>query len=328
MQHNGSFNTGLSKQRVDPPTSIHIMVTITKQPKRNNIIYLCKKVAALISLLILLWAGLHWLTWFHATFIVAYMSKGNINQLRRVQDQVEESSRQKFQQKQQQTIISNLSQLSNSIPLYTPLPNAHPANDIESKFNTVISKECIPGRDDTSGEINPTTHRKRECLRHVPLGNNGPLEHRMKLQKPRIGILIPPSFIGHTFATWIEKALQSTSNEIHMDIEIILTSSVPVYGYGKSHGYTKLIRLNVMPLSLAVYDSYLYASHVLLTNDKDSRGVNDYYKEVVKDMLDEMKLGRRVVPPDVGTVGLILQLIMRWHCRMSREFCISSLHFD
>ena len=327
------------------------MVTITKQPKRNNIIYLCKKVAALISLLILLWAGLHWLTWFHATFI-AYMSKGNINQLRRVQDQVEEeeslpiikgvsqpkinsnrsqqqqSSQQKFQQKQQ-TIISNLSQLSTSIPLYTPLPNAHPANDIESKFNTVISKECIPGRDDTSGEINPTTHRKRECLRHVPLGNNGPLEHRMKLQKPRIGILIPPSFIGHTFATWIESALQSTSNEIHMDIEIIITSKVPVYGYGKSHGYTKLIRLNVMPLSLAVYDSYLYASHVLLkNNNKDSRGVNEYYKDVVKDMLDEMKLGRRVVPPDVGTVGLILQLIMRWHCRMSREFCISSLHFD
>ena len=92
---------------------------ITKQPKRNNIIYLCKKVAALISLLILLWAGLHWLTWFHATFIVAYMSKGNINQLRRVQDQVEESSRQKFQQKQQQTIIKPLSTINFNSTLHT-----------------------------------------------------------------------------------------------------------------------------------------------------------------------------------------------------------------
>jgi len=151
------------------------MVTITKPTKHNNAI-LCKKIIAAISLLILLWLGTHWLAWFHTTFF----EDMNNDQLRRKQQHslpkikgVPQPSQTIANEKQanllKQTyqhekiignILSNISQLSTSIALPT---------DISTKYTTSISKECIPGRDDSNNEINPTTHRKRECLRHVPL---------------------------------------------------------------------------------------------------------------------------------------------------------------
>ena len=299
------------------------MVTITKPTKHNKAI-LCKKVLAAISLLILLWLGTHWLAWFHTTFF----EDDNNDQLRRKQQQSlpkikgiskpsqtdgKQASLLKTYQHEKNigNILSNISQLSSSIPLPT---------DLISKYTKSISKECIPGRDDSNNEINPTTHRKRECLRHVPLGKHHDqidLKYSMLKQKPRIGIMRTPSYISHTIANLIKETLQQTSEELHFNLEIIITSNVPVYGYGKSHGYTKLIRINVMPLSLAVVDTYLYTSGMVLgKNDEDESSSID----VLKDTIDEMKLGRRLGVPSIGTVGMILSLIMRWNCRMSREY--------
>lgn len=288
------------------------MVTITKPTKHNNAI-LCKKIIAAISLLILLWLGTHWLAWFHTTFF----DDDNNGQLRRKQQQslpkikgIPQPSQAIANEKNIGNILSNISQLSSSIALPT---------DLTSKYKSSISKECIPGRDDSNNEINPTTHRKRECLRHVPLGKHHDqvdLKYSMLKQKPRIGIMITPSYISHTIANLIKETLLQTSDELHFNLEIIITSSVPVYGYGKSHGYTKLIRINVIPLSLAVVDTYLYtAGMVLRKNDEDESSI-----DVLKDTIDEMKSGRRLAPPSIGTVGMILSLIMRWNCRMSREY--------
>ena len=299
------------------------MVTITKPTKHNNAI-LCKKVLAAISLLILLWLGTHWLAWFHTTFFEDI----NNDQLRRKRQQslpkIKGTKPSQTDEKQTNllktyqheknigNILSNISQLSSSIPLPT---------DLISKYTKSISQECIPGRDDSNNEINPTTHRKRECLRHVPLGKHHDqidLKYSMLKQKPRIGIMITPNFISHTIANLIKETLQQTSEELHFNLEIIITSNVPVYGYGKSHGYTKLIRINVMPLSLAVVDTYLYTSGMVLgKNDEDESGSSI---DVLKDTIDEMKLGRRLGVPSIGTVGMILSLIMRWNCRMSREY--------
>jgi len=301
------------------------MVTITKPTKHNNAI-LCKKILAAILLLILLWLGTHWLAWFHTTFFEDI----NNDQLRRKQQQSLpkikvmpqpsqaianekqiNSLKQTYQhEKNIGNILSNISQLSSSVALPT---------DLSTKYTKSISKECIPGRDDSNNEINPTTHRKRECLRHVPLGKHHDqidLKYSMLKQKPRIGIMIIPSVISFTIANFIKETLQQTSEEIHFNLEIIITSSVPVYGYGKSHGYTKLIRINVMPLSLAVVDTYLYTAGMVLRKNEEDESSND----VLKDTIDEMKLGQRLRVPSIGTVGTILSLIMRWNCRMSREY--------
>ena len=298
------------------------MVTIAKPTKHNKAI-LCKKILAAISLLILLWLGTHWLAWFHTTFFEDI----NNDQLRRKQQQslpkikgIQQASqtdekqanllKQTYQhEKIIGNILSNISQLSSSIPLPT---------DLITKYTKSISKECIPGRDDSNNEINPTTHRKRECLRHVPLGKHHDqidLKYSMLKQKPRIGIMITPGYISHAIANLIKETIQQTSEELHFNLDIIITSSVPVYGYGKSHGYTKLIRINIMPLSLAVVDTYLYtAGMVLKKNDEGSSDV------VLKDTIEELKLGRRLGVPSISTVGMILSLIMRWNCRMSREY--------
>ena len=111
--------------------------------------------------------------------------------------------------------------------------------------------------------------------------------------------MIPPGFIGQAFASWVSKAILHTGHAIHMDVEILVTSHVPVYGYGKSHGYTKLIRLVSLPLPLASYDAYLYSS---------------------SQVVDEMKLGRKLMMPSEESLGKIVQLTLRWHCRLSREY--------
>jgi hypothetical protein len=64
---------------------------------------------------------------------------------------------------QTQPILQQLSQLSQLIPISKE-------QDKESKFLTAIRKECIPGRDDKKGDINPTTHRNR--LHSLPLRTN------------------------------------------------------------------------------------------------------------------------------------------------------------
>jgi len=326
------------------------MVTITKSPKRiRSVTIIYKKLAVSIFLLLLLWLGIQWFSRF--TSVLLFDSKrGDIvgdGQLLRTQeknDNVNQKQKEEQQQQQQQqqeeslskiqgivqpeisrqeltkSILTQLHQLSQIVPL-SPTSKKHDNNEIkttkeEETFLTAIHKECIPGRDDSTDEINPTTHRKRECLRHVPSGKAAAssaavdagleLEERMIRQKPRIGIMIPPGIISHSFATWIEKVLERTGDEVHMEIEILVTSHVPVYGYGKSHGYTKLIRFVTLPMSLAALDAYLWS--VVSISDSGDMGL-DAVMELVRQNLAH--------PPSADFIGRALQLVMRWHCRMS-----------
>ena len=219
------------------------MVTISSSKaaarRRNGRI---KLVAASAVLLGLILSGFYLLHWFTSSVL---SSGGNSNT----------GIKGSLQSKQR--ILQSLTNLNELIKL-------SPDNaEKESIFLSTATKECIPGRDDTGKEINPTTHRKRECLRHVPLGKHiltgSDLEERMKMQRPRIGIMITPGYISTNIANWIGHALKQTGDSIHMDIEIITTAHVPVYGYGKSHGYSKLIRIVTLPLPLAVNDAYYYS---------------------------------------------------------------------
>ena len=179
-----------------------------------------------------------------------------------------------------------------------------------SKYRAATRKECIPGRDDAKGEINPTTHKGRECLRHVPI-IKGSLEGQQ--QKPRIGILFPPGAISYRAANWISSMLESTSQAAKMDINVIVTSQVPVYGYGKSHGFTKLIRLNALPLSLGALDSYVYSK---IGAEGGDNGVEQL-----------LKLFHPASLPSSKPVNIekIMQLNMRWQCRLSHVSAHTSM---
>ena len=344
--------------------------TINIRSKKNKVV-----AVSFATLIIIVLIGMHSLSWFA---IVVVSTRERVGQpslefrnnntdpprLLRItqQNQEERGQRQKQQQQNLQrakSILVQLDQLSKTIPLsssssneqqsvdeaqqenqqqLTSKNNNHNINKMESQFLSTVRKECIPGRDDSNGEINPTTHRQRECLRHVPTridrnkksSNNHKSkeeeeeDRKLHLSKPRIGVMFPPGYIGQSFANWIADALKQSPSRSSstMDVDILSTSHVPVYGYGKSHGYTKLVRFVPLPLPLAVYDAYLYGvlSSSSLEESSSSSSASPSLTVVdsssLRDALERiMKTGTN----NIASMGRILRLILRWHCRLSRK---------
>mmetsp|Transcript_8546 Transcript_8546/g.14030 ORF Transcript_8546/g.14030 Transcript_8546/m.14030 type:complete len:449 (+) Transcript_8546:104-1450(+) len=278
------------------------MVTISSSKasarRRNGRIKLVAASAVLLSLILIGFYLLHW-------FTSSVLSSGS---------SLNTTGGIKGSPKSKQRILQSLTNLNDLVKLS---PNNA---EKESIFLSTATKECIPGRDDNGKEINPTTHRRRECLRHVPLGKHIltgiDLEERMKRQRPRIGIMITPGYISTTIADWIGRALKQTGDSIHMDIEIITTAHVPVYGYGKSHGYSKLIRVVTLPLPLAVNDAYYYSMNDLTDNNSNEGSNGSFVIQNLGTILDETKL-KYTAKPSSQTVGSITELLLRWHCRLS-----------
>ena len=105
----------------------------------------------------------------------------------------------------------------------------------------------------------------------------------------RIGILRPPGALGFVFDTFVDEVIRLHPSNHTMDI--IKTSHVPPYGYGKTHGYTKFIRLASMPLLLA-------ASDVVL-------------EQVTEGSVSTME------DITLRDVTQALRQVVRWHCRLS-----------
>lgn len=344
------------------------MVSITKRPTARGIgneETTTKSARSFAALILLALIGVHCTSWFIIVVVMSTRSgEGESfdhvvrkdHPLLRIMQEKERDLQYYLQNAK--SILVQLDQLSNSSPLSSSsTSSSHQQNQrqrqqisnksdnyntlksMESQFLFTVRKECIPGRDDSNGEINPTTHRQRECLRHVPtiIGQtktNNNEEVDMNNLKPRIGLMFPPGYIGQSFAQWIADTLKGSSSSssasssysnlgIHLDI--LSTSHVPVYGYGKSHGYTKIIRFVPLPLSLAVYDASLYGLSSTLSTS--TTGVVD--TSSLHDALKRMKLGRTKKdgssPTSTEMVGSILRLILRWHCRLSRKY-LSCVH--
>ena len=360
------------------------MVSITKRPAKGTINIRSKKhkvvAVSFATLIIIVLIGMHSLSWFA---IVVVSTRERVGQpslefrnntsdpprLLKITQQKQEERGQHQKQQQQylqraKSILVQLDQLSKIIPLSSSSSNKQQSvdeaqkenqqqltnknnNNMELQFLSTVRKECIPGRDDYNGEMNPTTHRQRECLRHVPnridrnkkSSNNHKSkeeeeeDRKLHLPKPRIGVMFPPGYIGQSFANWIADALEQSPSRSSstMEVDILSTSHVPVYGYGKSHGYTKLIRFVPLPLPLAVYDAYLYG--VLSSSSSEesssssaaatSSSLSVVDSSSLRDALERiMKFGTSnvaSVPLTADTMGRILRLILRWHCRLSRK---------
>jgi hypothetical protein len=103
-------------------------------------------------------------------------------------------------------------------------------------YNTI--KSCIPAEN-------------KKCKEFVP--DNGEAK---KVQ--RVALVSPPGDIALSLHNRMEQVMLQ-HNHRHskdsLDIDIITTSHVPPYGYGKTHGLTKLVRLVPQPLTLEVTDA-------------------------------------------------------------------------
>ena len=106
----------------------------------------------------------------------------------------------------------------------------------------------------------------------------------------RIGLLSPPGSGADILYKYIQKLYSSSSSSSPSQIklsnyEIIYENNVPAYGYGKNHGWSRIIRLLRRPIPHALqllYEANQFESSDILT------------------LLDSQ----------------IRQLI-RWHCRLS-----------
>lgn len=90
-----------------------------------------------------------------------------------------------------------------------------------------------------------------------------PVKEKDGSKNDRIGILAPPGSGGEILLRIIDKAL---SKEKKKNINIIIDTHVPAYGYGKNHGWSRIIRL-VRPIllhSMSILNAYIPApSHEL-----------------------------------------------------------------
>ena len=124
---------------------------------------------------------------------------------------------------------------------FRPKPRVIEVNDLanESLFQRTI-KSCL----------------KKKCKQFIPEAQPG----KKKVQ--RVAILSAP---GRIVAPLLDQAklimnqhnhrVKQGESKIENEIEIIPTTHVPPYGYGKTHGLTKIVRMVPQPILLEVTDA-------------------------------------------------------------------------
>jgi hypothetical protein len=90
-----------------------------------------------------------------------------------------------------------------------------------------------------------------------------------------------------------------TTTTTMTEIAVIATSHIPPYGYGKNHGYTKLVRYVPNPLLLQVLDALSWS--VLAGNKESSSSSSSSSLSLLEE----------------ADVIAATRLVLRWHCRVS-----------
>jgi hypothetical protein len=143
----------------------------------------------------------------------------------------------------------------------------------EEIFRLTI-KSCLP------------THNPK-CKQYIP-----PTSGKDEDPIQREALVAPPGDISSILMNQLERIQHqhtNLQNKTESDIEVFATSHVPPYGYGKTHGWTKIVRLVPRALVLEVVDA-LQSS--LLSSDS--------HMDLT---LDDLKAA--------------LRQILRFHCRLS-----------
>lgn len=174
---------------------------------------------------------------------------------------------------------------------------AHPVEMVDSELlaNEQMfldtMKSCVPG--------SKQLKKNQKCGEYVP-ENNG--------NQQRIALLVPPGEMSNMIWKWVsgvvkqhEETLMAKGDAHHHPIEFIRTSHVPPYGYGKTHGLTKVIRLVPKPLVMGVAD----ALQQIIVNSESHH-----------DLPGEPELHQK----DITLIDLkaVLRQFMRFHCRLSK----------
>jgi len=182
----------------------------------------------------------------------------------------------------------SLQKMDASIPTVVKLKASH-----EESFRKTIHS-CNP--DEQSSSKNNDNKKKTDCQQHVSTDTKS-------LQ--RIAIASPPGISSDTFTTALRRALlqhyySGDLNAMQTAMDLVQTSHVPPYGYGKTHGWTKIVRIVGRPTLLReVFDSMNWA------DDNGDGGVDS------RKGIDEL--------------SQVFRQVIRWHCRLSHVAAHSAL---
>jgi hypothetical protein len=110
----------------------------------------------------------------------------------------------------------------------------------------------------------------------------------MPEDRQRVAILAPKGDFGNWIFKWASKVIDTKlGSTTNMDIQLV--SHVPPYGYGKTHGWTKIIR--ILPRSLMLGAADAIRGSLLLGQTQDSLTLRD--------------------------LKATLRQLLRYHCRIS-----------
>lgn len=142
-------------------------------------------------------------------------------------------------------------------------------------------KSCIPGQG-------------KKCGTFVPKGNDG---------KQRIAVISPPGEMSNMLWHSIQQVVKQHQKVLSRHpIDFIRTSHVPPYGYGKTHGLTKIIRLVHKPLVMGVAD----AMQQIIVD-----GENHHHMLPGEPLLHQQDI-------TIQDLKSVLRQFMRFHCRLSK----------
>ncbi|CAB9518718.1 expressed unknown protein [Seminavis robusta] len=147
-------------------------------------------------------------------------------------------------------------------------------------------KSCIPGQE--------AKHQK--CGTYIPPDNG---------DKQRIAVIAPPGQMSEMLWHWIDKVRKKHQKALDkIPMEFIRTSHVPPYGYGKTHGLSKIIRLVPRPLVMGVADAL---QQIIVDGEQ-----NHHHQE------GEQPLALHQQDITLNDLKAVLRQLMRFHCRLSK----------
>ena len=171
------------------------------------------------------------------------------------------------------------------------IPSIDPDQVISVAEVTSNGRLKLKGEDRFINTLRNCTDAGKGSCGHHKVTVNGNTGHDIQ----RIAIISPPSIATETFVSTLKNALlifyDFDVKTMNSDLQLVPQTYVPPYGYGKNHGFTKIIRVMNGPLLLDVLGSWV--------------DLNKYNKG------DDEKL------LDIESMKQSLRQIIRWHCRLN-----------
>jgi uncharacterized membrane protein YgcG len=255
-----------------------------------------------------------------------------------------------LQQRPSQQVVDLASGAHHLSPLATKTNNASvleaaedvvvvPVADLQHEhlFHATI-KSCLPSMD-----------TKKKCNEYVPppaVDNTSNQNNIKKQPVQKVALLAPPGDLAHHIWNQMQVIMlqhnnllvnsqQTTSQQQHAggrgggggggggdagggsndvyEMDIFQTSHVPPYGYGKTHGLTKIVRLVSHPVLLQVTN----ALHAMVMMDDGEQPDNEWLRVQEENDKDDDAAAVVVVVVSLMDLKIALRQVLRFHCRLS-----------